>query len=121
MFDTICTIPLTSDLFAQAIHPTLPILSVGLAVGHVQTYRLPSRPNSEDEDEDAAASENGFGQIESVWRTRRHKGSCRCLAFAGDGEKLFSAGTDGLVKVARVETGVVEDKIAIPEVDRHVL
>jgi hypothetical protein len=36
------------------------------------------------------------------------------LSFAIDGQTLYSAGADGIVKAAKVETGVVENKIAIP-------
>merc|ERR1711939_1189133 len=42
MFDTICTLPLQSDLFAQVIHPSEPLFAVGLSSGHVQAYKLPS-------------------------------------------------------------------------------
>jgi len=112
MFDTICTLPLTSDLFAQALHPTEPVLAVGLSAGHAQTLRLPAAANDSNED-GTPASENGFGQIETSWRTRRHKGSCRCVDFSIDGEVLYSAGTDGLVKAASTTTGQVSSKIAI--------
>ena len=114
MFDTICTLPLTSDLFTQAIHPTEPILSVGLAGGHVHTFRLPPAASDDSSDEHAIVSENGHGQIETVWRTRRHKGSCRSLSFGIDGGQLYSAGTDGLVKTADTTTGQVFAKIAVP-------
>ncbi|KAJ5579669.1 uncharacterized protein N7459_005654 [Penicillium hispanicum] len=115
MFDTVCTLPLSSDLFAQAIHPREPVVSVGLAAGHVQTFRLPPEEvNSEDDAASHSAARNGKGHIDTMWRTRRHKGSCRCLGFGVDGETLYSAGTDGLVKVAKSETGQVENKIAIP-------
>lgn len=114
MFQNICAIPLDHELFTQAIHPKEPIVSVGLASGHVQTYRLPPGA-SDDSDEDATlASENGFGHIETTWKTRRHKGSCRTLSFAIDGTQLYSAGTDGIVKAADVATGNVTAKIAVP-------
>lgn len=113
MFDNVCTIPLSADLFAQAIHPEEPIVSVGLASGHVYTFRLPAA--DEDEDGDTTlASESGYGTIETTWKTRRHKGSCRTLGFGHDGAHLYSAGTDGIVKMADVATGQVSAKIAIP-------
>ncbi|KAL2863784.1 WD40-repeat-containing domain protein [Aspergillus lucknowensis] len=123
MFDTVCTLPLPADLFAQAIHPEQPVISVGLSTGHVQTFRLPSEESGDSDDSDqdqasATASRNGNcpakGHIDTVWQTRRHKGSCRTLTFGVGGETVYSAGTDGIVKAARAETGVVENKILIP-------
>ncbi|PGH17851.1 WD repeat-containing protein JIP5 [Polytolypa hystricis UAMH7299] len=106
MFDTVCSYPLSSDIFAQAIHPSEPIVSVGLSSGHVETFRLPASSEG--------APKNGH--IDTLWRTRRHKGSCRCLGYGTDGQTLYSAGTDGWVKVAKAETGVVETKIAVPRI-----
>ena len=115
MFETICTLPLPSDLFSQAIHPSEPLLAVGLASGHVQTFRLPTLPSSNaSSDSDTSALSNGCGTIDTVWKTRRHKGSCRSVVYSYDGEKLFSAGTDGIVKMASTLTGQVEAKIAVP-------
>ncbi|KAK5018738.1 WD repeat protein [Cryomyces antarcticus] len=114
MFDTICNLPLTSDLFAQAIHPSEPLLAVGLAAGHVQLFRLPPDAAGDSSDDGATVSSNGCGQIETSWRTRRHKGSCRSLGFGIDGETLCSAGTDGMVKAAATETGQVAAKVVIP-------
>ncbi|KAL1612065.1 WD repeat-containing protein jip5 [Paraconiothyrium brasiliense] len=112
MFQNICAIPLDHDLFTQAVHPEEPIVSVGLSSGHVQTYRLPA--GASDDDDETLASENGFGHIETAWKTRRHKGSCRALAFAIDGSQLYSAGTDGIVKAADAATGNVVAKFAVP-------
>ena len=111
MFENVCAIPLDYDLFAQAIHPEEPIVAVGLASGHVQTYRLPGSGNDSD---DAAVPASGYGHIDTVWKTRRHKGSCRTLGFSVDGSQLYSAGTDGIVKVADSTTGRVTAKIAVP-------
>ena len=115
MFDTVCTLPLSADLFSQSIHPKEPVVSVGLSSGHVQTFRLPSEEaGSDDDGASTSSSRNGKGHIDTMWRTRRHKGSCRCIGYGLDGEALYSAGTDGLVKAANAETGVVQNKIAIP-------
>jgi WD40 repeat protein len=115
MFQNICAIPFDHDLFTQAIHPAEPVISVGLSSGHVQTYRLPAGASNDGNGDETLASESGFGHIETAWKTRRHKGSCRTVAFSVDGAQLFSAGTDGVVKVADVTTGNVVAKIAIPD------
>ncbi|KAI9656190.1 MAG: WD repeat-containing protein jip5 [Bathelium mastoideum] len=114
MFDTVCSFPLTSDLFSQAIHPTEPLIAVGLSSGHVHALRLPALDDETGDNGQGSPAKNGFGQIETAWRTRRHKGSCRTVTFSHDGRALYSAGTDGLVKAAATETGQVQDKIAIP-------
>ncbi|KAI9757725.1 MAG: WD repeat-containing protein jip5 [Chaenotheca gracillima] len=118
MYDCICTLPLTSELFAQAIHPTEPLVAVGLSAGHVQTFRLPPVPEKGGIRNGSfikqGEAENGFGKIDTVWRTRRHKGSCRSLAYSHDGEALYSGGTDAIVKAASSQTGQVTSKIAIP-------
>ncbi|KAI5292470.1 WD repeat-containing protein jip5, partial [Ascosphaera atra] len=111
MFDNICSYPLKSDLFAQAIHPSEPLVSVGLSSGHVETFKLPPTELEIDE------NQKGLGHIDTAWRTRRHKGSCRTLAYGVDGETLYSAGTDGWVKAAKSETGHVTSKIAVPRID----
>jgi hypothetical protein len=91
MFENLCTLPLSSELFAQALHPKEPILAVGLSGGHVQSFRLPPvAGNDDDEDPDASVLSTGTSTIDTEWRTRRHKGSCRTLAYSFDGESPFS-------------------------------
>ncbi|KAK3711660.1 WD repeat-containing protein jip5 [Vermiconidia calcicola] len=115
MFDTICTLPLTSDLFAQVVHPTEPIVAVGLSSGHVATLKLPAANDDEaGPPQKKRRGSDGTGVIDTAWRTRRHKGSCRCLAYSLDGRQLYSAGTDGILKAADAETGRVSGKVAIP-------
>ena len=134
MFDNICSINLRADIFTQAIHPTAPILAVGLSSGHVETYRLPpldssassspAKSSSNSINKPSALSskirgrrhslENGYGVVETLWTTKRHQGSCRTLCLSGDGAALYSAGTDGIVKAADMETGRVVGKIAVP-------
>ena len=115
MFETVCTYPLPSDLFAQAIHPREPLIAVGLASGHVRTFRLPVlSPSSPSTNSETSALSNGCGTVDTIWKTKRHNGSCRSLAYSSDGAHLFSAGTDGLVKMADSQSGRVVSKIAVP-------
>ncbi|SMR52564.1 unnamed protein product [Zymoseptoria tritici ST99CH_1A5] len=118
MFDTLCTLPLSHELFAQAVHPTAPIVAVGLSSGHVATLQLPPVDSDSVTPSTTSSSgrrgSSGTDIVDTAWRTRRHKGSCRCLAYSLDGRQLYSAGTDGFVKAADAETGKVTGKLAIP-------
>jgi WD repeat-containing protein 55 len=119
------SINLSSELFALALHPTEPVLAVGLSKGHVQSYRLPKLDEEEDGNDDDEDDENNSGILKNIgavneetrlaWGTRRHKeASCRCLSYSIDGSVIYSAGSDGLLKAASSETGRVLSKIAPP-------
>ena len=116
MFDTTCTLPLTSDLFAQAVHPAEPLLAIGLSSGQVQTLRLPPVDEHSEKSDGSKRrrGSDGTGVVDTAWKTRRHQGSCRCLTYSVDGSSVYSAGTDGIVKAADSESGRVVGKVAIP-------
>ena len=136
MFENLCTLPLASDVFTTALHPSLPLLTVGLSTGRVHTYRIPSSssPDSQTPPDDShitkkssspkanskskgilpAENANGRGSIQELWSTRRHKGSTRCLTYSYSGDTIYSAGTDSLLKHFSTETGKVISKFAVP-------
>ncbi len=95
-YEIVCQLPLTSELFCQAIHPNEPVVAVGMSSGHVQSFRLPSDEDNEGDDSDddstggrGSVGGSTLGAIETQWKTRRHKGSCRSLGYSLDGESKF--------------------------------
>lgn len=87
MFENVCTLPLSGALLSQALHPTEPILTVGLYNGRVQSFRLPPSARPSEGGGDAGA--DGRAMIETLWETRRHKRGCRGLVYTPDGNGEF--------------------------------
>ena len=88
MFENVCSLPLSGAILSQALHPTEPILTVGLYNGRVESFRLPPavKPRPEDLLEGPGCLlTSGKATIETLWSTRRHKKGCRGLAYTHDG------------------------------------
>ena len=117
MYDTVCNLSFAAQINTLAVHPTEPTIAVGLVSGHVEARRLSSaQANQEAELEPRVRrGSDGIGIVEALWKTRRHKGSCRSICFDHDGTKIMSTGTDGIVKGADAQTGRVEWKLRAPQ------
>ncbi|VEU22056.1 DEKNAAC103084 [Brettanomyces naardenensis] len=121
-------------LFAASFHPTASLFVTGTASGQVKLFkydadkledaviRTGSKKDLVAEDLPACTSIEVYGkevdlddvENEAVivgWKTKRHKGSCRDIKFDCEGRYIYSAGRDGVIKKADVETGKVVGKV----------
>lgn len=53
-----------------------------------------------DDEGNTSVHSNAVGTIETQWRTKRHKGSCRSLGYSLDGDSESHAIKDGVSAVA---------------------
>lgn len=85
------TLSLPADLFTLAVHPDKPLIAAGLASGHVYAYSWASADAGEsaneddDSDNETPESKSTESHFTVSWKTRRHKTSCRSIAFSTDG------------------------------------
>lgn len=120
-------------VFQMVLHPEKPLLLCGLANGYVYCYsydvgRLQEvlahnkREVQKIEGERTCfwtCVELGDGEtpdgVQLSWRTRRHKGSVRCMCLDPDGQFVYSVGTDNVLKKAHTETGKVVQKVTLKD------
>ncbi|KAI5818056.1 WD40-repeat-containing domain protein [Pyronema omphalodes] len=116
------SVKLTADLFSLAVHPTRPLFAAGLSSGHVYSYTWPSSAADEDanesDDDETPATVPTEADYTVAWKTHRHKnGGCRSVIYSHDGQTLYTAGKDGILKAASSETGRVVSKSVLPKDD----
>lgn len=110
-------------LFAAKCHPSEPVFVTGTATGHVQAYRYDIDKLEEIyEDQDkfpydvSCVKYDDFDDDSIVvqWHTKRHKKSCRDLCFdlPSGGDKIYTLGSEGVIKAADLKTGQVVSKFS---------
>ena len=88
---------LKAQAFSVSMHPTRPLVACGTISGQVKLFEY--------DEPSAAAGEAGDDAIRQQWSARPHReGACRCVAFAADGQTLFSTGVDGTLQQRDVAT-----------------
>lgn len=105
-------------VFAMVLHPTRPMLVCGLADGQVYCYEydaavLAQQRKSNGESVCVEAGSDEPEGVRLLWRTRRHKGSVRCMCIDADGGHVYTVGADQVLKKARSETGQVVRKVTL--------
>ncbi|KAG7196281.1 WD repeat-containing protein jip5 [Scheffersomyces spartinae] len=128
----------TEPLFTVAAHPTEPVIVSGLATGHVYCNRYDAEALEDQqrrERERIASSIRSVSQLKNkwwevtnydaakgslyttLWKTKRHKGSCRSVIFdpttSNAGKYIYTVGSDNVIKKATAETGKVASKVDI--------
>ncbi|KAG0666052.1 WD repeat-containing protein jip5 [Maudiozyma exigua] len=134
-------------LFQMASHPEEPIIATGLSNGYIYCYKYDpvglvtylkqnkkkfklnhdeTTETEKDTNDDAfwkviavpsEEKDNQEPEVTLLWKTRRHKGSVRCMAMDPNGEFLYSIGTDNVLKKANVKSGKVVEKVTISNND----
>ncbi|KAK9471658.1 WD40-repeat-containing domain protein [Dipodascopsis tothii] len=116
------TLRFDEDVFCVSAHPSQPVIATGLSNGRVYAHRYLSDPagkddgsdsdDSDDSDADSDADEDEDAPCSATvqWSTRRHKQSCRTVEFDMDGDYLYTAGLDQVIKKAATESGKVVAK-----------
>lgn len=88
-------------LFCMRFHPEKPQFLLGFATGRVSCYSY------------TPASSDSHCVPELMWTTKRHKGSCRAIAYDQSGEFAVSCGSEGSVKKFDSQSGKVSKKTNI--------
>lgn len=132
----------SEPLFTTAAHPTEPIILSGLGTGDIFAYRydldklrdyregkkyenLQQKSLKNFEGSNTGASRKYWTTVDdhtdteakgivTLWKTKRHKGSCRSVIFdpleSSLGAYVYSVGKDHIIKKAQTETGKVVSK-----------
>lgn len=112
-------------LFQMACHPTRPLIYSGLATGHIYCHEYePSTLEKFLRERKSLDKEINFKpwlQIDAenadddgiriLWKTKRHRGSVRCICLDAEGEYVYSVGMDNILKKASPENGKVLKKV----------
>ncbi|CUS13727.1 unnamed protein product [Tuber aestivum] len=106
------TIFLSSDVFSLSVHPTKPLYAAGLLGGRLEVYTWDDGSKAGGKPKEVIVDHDEKYAMQ--WGTRRYRQSCRAVAFSADGEYIFSAGVNSLLKLADANTGQVVSKAYVP-------
>ena len=67
--------------------------------------------DAEEKHEQEQTDNNEDLGVETLWKTKRHKGSVRAMCFDAKGDSIFSVGSDNILKKANTMTGKVVKKV----------
>ncbi|BFZ55355.1 WD repeat-containing protein jip5 [Savitreella phatthalungensis] len=112
-------LPREHDIQAVVHHPSRPELAISCVTGHVYCVSYtPDEVLSRNVRERKPVKEQSTAvdklvahqSLKVLWATRRHKQSCRAIAYSPNGQWLVTAGADRVVKRCDGSTGKVVQK-----------